>query len=142
MSCDSDTATLLRAAGQKVTAQRMLILSSLRHSEGHISAAQILDQVRRSNGYIDASTVYRTLAAARDWHLVSETKLGGETLFEWIGHNPHHHLICRSCGHMLSLDERALDALAQEIERSAGFRPDLDHLAIAGLCESCLRSES
>src|SRR3990172_254354 len=83
MSCESDTAAVLRAAGQRVTPQRILILGCVRHAGGHVTAAQILDEVRRSFPYIDASTVYRTLAAAKERRLVSEVNLGGgEDLFE------------------------------------------------------------
>lgn len=137
MSCDSDTATVLRAAGQKVTPQRLLILGFVRHAGGHVSASQVLEEVRASHPYIDASTVYRTLASARDRKLVSETKLGsGDNLFEWI-ESPHHHLICRTCGAMISLDESHLDSLARSLAKETGFAADLDHIAIFGVCRDC-----
>jgi Fur family ferric uptake transcriptional regulator len=137
MSCDSDTAAVLRAAGQKVTPQRLLILGCVRHAGGHVSASQVLEEVRAWQPYIDASTVYRTLASARDHKLVSETKLGsGDNLFEWI-ESPHHHLICKTCGAMISLDESHLDALAKSLEKETGFAADLDHIAIFGLCRDC-----
>src|SRR5574341_2211879 len=86
MSCETETATTLRGAGQKVTPQRMLILSSLRHSGRHITASSILEEVRRAYPYVDASTVYRTLNSAAALGLVSETNMGtGESEFEWIG---------------------------------------------------------
>ena len=138
MSCESDTAAVLRAAGQRVTPQRMLVLGCVRHAGGHLTAAQILDQVRTSYPYIDASTVYRTLASAKERRLVSETKLGrGEALFEWIGSDRHHHLICRVCGAVSSLDEDRLQVLSSAIERETGFRADLDHIAIFGVCREC-----
>ena len=138
MSCEDDTAAVLRAAGQKVTPQRMLILGSVRHAEGHVTAAQVLDSVRLSYPYIDASTVYRTLSAAKELRLVSETDLGsGDNSFEWIGVNPHHHLICRVCGAVSSLDEDRLQVLSSAIERETGFRADLDHIAIFGTCRQC-----
>jgi Fur family ferric uptake transcriptional regulator len=138
VSCETDTAGVLRAAGQKVTPQRLLILTSLRHAGGHVSAAEILNDARRSYPYIDASTVYRTLSAAKDLRLVSETNLGaGDNLFEWLGGERHHHLICRSCGRVSSLDEEHLAALEKTLERETGFQADLDHIAFFGLCREC-----
>ena len=138
MSCEKDTADLLRASGQKVTPQRLLILSCLRHAGGHVTASQILEEARRSYPYVDASTVYRTLAAAKDLRLVSETNLGvGDTLFEWLGGDRHHHLICRSCGQVTQLDESHLAALTRSLQRETGFEADLDHIAIFGLCRAC-----
>jgi Fur family ferric uptake transcriptional regulator len=139
MSCESDTAAMLRAASQKVTPQRILILSCVRHAAGHITASQILEQVRAAHPYIDASTVYRTLATAKERRLVSETNLGsGDNLFEWIGdRDRHHHLICRACGSVSSLDEAHLDVLAKALAKQTGFKADLDHIAIFGLCREC-----
>lgn len=142
MSCETDTARALRTAGQKVTPQRMLILSSVRHAGDHITASQILEEVRRSYPYVDASTVYRTLAAARELRLVSETHMGtGDAQFEWIGKERHHHLICRVCGQVSSLDNSYLDSLASALMEDYGFRADLDHFAIFGVCRRCSGGE-
>lgn len=138
MSCEKDTADLLRSAGQKVTPQRLLILGCLRHAGGHVTASQLLEEARRSYPYVDASTVYRTLAAAKDLRLVSETNLGaGDNLFEWLGADRHHHLICRSCGQVTQLDELHLATLTRSLEQETGFHADLDHIAIFGLCKQC-----
>lgn len=138
MSCEAETAALLRGAGQKVTPQRMLILCGVRHAHGHITAAQVLTEVRRSYPYVDASTVYRTLAAARELHLVSETNMGsGDNLFEWIGTNRHHHLVCRVCGSVADLDPTRLGVVAAEVKANDGFEVDLDHLTLFGVCRAC-----
>jgi Fur family ferric uptake transcriptional regulator len=138
VSCETDTAAILRAAGQKVTPQRLIILSALRHAGGHVTAAQILEEARKAYPYVDASTVYRTLSAAKELRLVSETNMGsGDTLFEWLGTHRHHHLICRRCGQVASLDEEHLDVLATTLARETGFQADLDHIAIFGTCAAC-----
>jgi len=138
MSCEAETASILRASGQKVTPQRLLILSCARHAQGHITAPRIIEIVRTSYPYIDASTVYRTLASAKDLGLVSETRIGGgDSLFEWVGGNRHHHLVCRSCGTVSSLEEHHLDELKETLKRVSGFEADMDHIAIHGLCQDC-----
>lgn len=144
MSCETDTAALLRAAGQKVTPQRMLILTCLRHAGGHVTAGQLLEEARRTYPYIDASTVYRTLATAKELRLISETNLGrGDNLFEWLGSDDHHHhLICRRCGSVRSLEGHHLTALAAKLQAEAGFLADMDHLALTGLCRECQAAES
>ncbi len=139
MPCESETALVLRDAGQKVTPQRMLILSSVRHAGHHVTAADVLDEVRRAYPYLDASTVYRTLNAAADLGLVSQTDMGGgEAVYEWMGGGDrHHHLICRGCGLVSSLDNSYLDSLATALYEELGFRADLGHFAIFGLCREC-----
>ena len=138
MSCEKDTAILLREAGQKVTPQRVLILCAVRHSGAHVTASGVIDALRNDHPYIDVSTVYRTLASATDLALVSETDMGsGESEFEWIGRDRHHHLICRSCGGVSSLDNSYLDSLATALYDEQGFQADLGHFAIFGVCTSC-----
>jgi len=140
MSCEPKTAVVLRDAGQKIPHQRMLILSTLRHADEHVTATTVLEDVRRSYPYVDASTVYRTLNSAAQLGLVSETDMGaGDTQFEWVGKDRHHHLICRSCGGVNSLDNRYLDSLATALYDELGFRADLGHFAIFGLCRDCQR---
>jgi len=138
LSCEQEIAAALRASGQKLTPQRLLILTSVRHARGHITANEVLDEVRRTYPFIDASTVYRTLGSARELHLVTETNLGsGDNLFEWVGANRHHHLICRACGGVNSIDEQQLQALFEPLQIQTGFQADLHHIAIFGTCAVC-----
>jgi len=138
MSCEDATVQVLKESGQRLTPQRLLILSALRHAPGHMIAAQILDQVRESYPYIDASTVYRTLGVLKSMRLVSETDIGGgEYQYEWLDQERHHHLICRQCESVTLLDHRYLEDLGAEVLDDYGFQPDIDHFAISGLCSEC-----
>jgi len=138
MSCEEEAAEALRRAGYKVTPQRMLILRALRHAEGHVSAAQIAEQVREEYPFVDVSTVYRTLDVLRRMKLVTMTDMGGaDAVFEWAPAEPHHHLICSSCGHISQVEHHYFDSLATRLETDFGFAPDLHHFAIFGLCREC-----
>lgn len=142
MGCEEETATLLRQSGHRMTPQRLLIVSAVRHARGHVSAAEILEQVHSLYPYVDLSTVYRTLSVLKKLRLVSETDLGsGDYNYEWVHRPRHHHLICRSCGAVTSLDHQYLENAGAEILASYGFRADLDHFAIFGLCAGCDENE-
>ncbi len=138
MSCETETIDLLRGSGHKMTPQRMMVLTSLRHAPGHLSATAIHDQVRASYPYVDISTVYRTLNVLKDLRLVSETHMGGgDATFEWVGVERHHHLICKQCNDVTSLDHEYMDRLAAHITEDLGFTADMDHFAIFGICAFC-----
>ncbi len=138
MSCETSTVEALRQAGHRLTPQRMLVTSVVRHAGRHITASEILDEVKQSYPYLNASTVYRTLGVLRDLSLVAESNFGdGDTSYEWLDTPRHHHLSCRECGSVRSLDHRHLEDLGAEIMGDYDFRPDLDHFVIAGLCRSC-----
>ncbi|HXH23126.1 MAG TPA: transcriptional repressor [Dehalococcoidia bacterium] len=138
MSCETETAAALRNSGQKVTPQRMLVLCAVRHRPHHVTAGEVLEDVKRAYPYIDISTVYRTLNAARDLRLVNELyRAGGDTEYEWVGGDRHHHLICRSCGSETRLDDSYLESISMALLADHGFEADLDHFAITGLCARC-----
>ena len=143
MSCERTTAQTLKESGQRLTPQRLMILSAVRHAGSHISATDILEQVKESYPYIDASTIYRTLGVLTQMRLVSETNMGsGESRYEWIETLRHHHLICRGCDRVTLLDHRYLESLGAEVLADHGFRADIDHFAIFGLCEDCMAVSS
>src|SRR3990170_763039 len=122
MSCESQTVEVLRESGHKMTPQRMMILTSLRHAPGHLSAADIFERVKADYPYVDISTVYRTLAVLKDLRLISETHMGGgDAAFEWVGSERHHHLICRKCNGVTLLDHHYLEELGERINENLGF---------------------
>ena len=143
MSCEDDTADLLRRAGHKMTPQRLMIVRALRHAEGHLSAAQIVDQVRGDYPFVDVSTVYRTLDVLKRMRLATSTDMGsGDVLFEWVPDQPHHHLICTGCGHVSEIEHRYLLGLEESVRDDFGFSPDMHHFAIFGLCRGCQIAET
>ena len=144
MSCETETVQVLRERGHKATPQRLMILSALRHAEGHLTAGEILAKVRLDYPYVDISTVYRTLGVLKELRLITEADMGtGDMTYEWVRQQArHHHLICRQCGAVASLDHRYLEDLGAEIMAESGFKPDIDHFAIFGLCAACQKRAS
>ncbi len=143
MSCESETVTALRGSGHKMTPQRMMILTSLRHASGHLTASDIYERVKAAYPYVDISTVYRTLTVLKDMRLISETHMGsGDAAFEWVGAERHHHVICKGCNTVQEIDHRYLEKLGEGLSRDLGFRADIDHFAIFGLCAECQRQSA
>lgn len=138
MSCEAAAAQALRESGHKPTPQRLMILTSLRHSGAHMTASQIHERVRETYPYVDISTVYRTLSVLKELRLVAETDMGtGDYTYEWIRPRRHHHLICRNCDRVISIDHECLEELGAHLLEEHDFQADLDHFAIFGLCREC-----
>jgi Fe2+ or Zn2+ uptake regulation protein len=108
-----------------------------------MTTAEVIAAARRQVAHIDASTVYRTLAELRDAHMVAETRLAyGESFYEWIAEEPHHHLRCASCGSLTGLDSTLVSHLASGSLKHHGFKLNTDHLVFEGLCAQCRRRSS
>jgi Fur family ferric uptake transcriptional regulator len=128
----------LRAGGQRLTPQRLLILELLYAHGDHATADDIFAAAHERYPYLNISTVYRTLELLRDIGIVAETDLGdGKRQFELLSDDRHHHLICLNCGHVEEIDDQPFGSLREELLASHGFRARIDHLAIFGTCQYC-----
>jgi Fur family transcriptional regulator, ferric uptake regulator len=131
------TLELLRSQGLRMTPQRRAIVAEIMRINGHINPATVARSVQQQMPGVNPSTVYRTLGTLERLGIVSHSHLEGGAEYHRAGEGNHVHLTCSRCGTEddLSMDESR--ALARVIGRHHGFRPDLTHFAISGLCRSC-----
>jgi Fur family ferric uptake transcriptional regulator len=129
----------LRGLGVRVTPQRLLVLGALATLGGHVSADAILQWAAARYPALNLATVYRTLDLLISVGLVAQSDLGsGITQFEVVGESPHHHLVCERCGAVDELDAALLAPLQQRLLERYGFRANPRHVALFGLCRTCL----
>jgi Fur family ferric uptake transcriptional regulator len=132
----------LREVGYRLTPQRMLIISIIHDSKGHISAEDVHQRVKEQYPFVDISTVYRNLQLLKRLHIVTETDLGGGSVrYELSQDERHHHLVCRVCGKTFALDDAVIEPLRSALMDAHGFAADMEHFAIFGRCRAC-RSET
>ena len=128
----------LAEQGYRLTPQRIMVISAIEDSDGHISAEEIYAQVIAKYPQVNISTVYRTLELLKRLGLVTETDLGeGRVRYHPAGKGHHHHLVCQQCGAIIDLDESILSDLKSALLREYQFSADLRHLAIFGRCVKC-----
>jgi Fur family ferric uptake transcriptional regulator len=128
----------LAEQGYRLTPQRIMVISAIEDSDGHISAEEIYAQVIAKYPNVNISTVYRTLELLKRLGLVTETDLGeGRVRYHPAGKGHHHHLVCQQCGAIIDLDESILADLKSALLREYQFSADLRHLAIFGRCVKC-----
>jgi Fur family ferric uptake transcriptional regulator len=128
----------LTEQGYRLTPQRLMTISAIEKSDGHISAEEIYAQVIAKYPQVNISTVYRTLELLKKLGLVTETDFGeGRVRYHPLGKGHHHHLVCQECGAVTDLDEAVLAPLERVLLREYGFSADLRHLAIFGRCVKC-----
>lgn len=128
----------VRASGKRMTVQRRLVLDVLQRARHHVTAEDITRRIRTRHPQIDPSTVYRNLVALEELGYVTHTHFD-DRMTRW--HRPdaqrHGHLVCRSCGAEEELPIGLLEPLARRLRVEHGFRADLAHSAIVGICKAC-----
>lgn len=129
---------MLRAAGCRVTAQRVLLLKLLHDCEGHAGADDLYKLARRRNPRLNLSTVYRTLSKLKEAGLVRELNLDGEHHhYELADKSTHHHLICQSCGKVIEINCFLVDEILAHIQAEHGFKTTVTQIEFAGYCADC-----
>jgi Fur family ferric uptake transcriptional regulator len=133
----------LRARGLRWTPQRRALLEVLRQSEGHVTGAELVDRCRAVDPTTVPSTVYRTLDVLEELGVVRHAHgIDGREEFHIRPASDHGHLYCTNCHGAWEVGAEEAAELLAEMERSRGFRVQLSHLSIAGLCRTCAESSA
>ena len=132
---------LFRSKGLRMTPQRRAIVAEIMATQGHISATDIARRVQDRVPGVNPSTVYRTLETLEDLGVLSHAHRESGPEYHRRAESRHVHLTCSRCGADDELSLKEARSLAQLVHRHHGFRPDLSHFAISGLCAACQRVE-
>ena len=125
---------------QRKTKQREAILSVLRSTTSHPTAAWIYEQVRKEIPDISLGTVYRNLRLLGEAGEIMEIDLSG-TFSRFDGNQDnHYHLRCERCGRLFDVDEPVNTEIDERVARKTGFQISYHRLEFRGLCQECQKS--
>ena len=127
----------LRASGHRLTPQRELVLAAVEHL-GHATPDEVYAEVRTHSESINLSTIYRTLELLDELGLIRHAHISDRapTYHATSGHE-HSHLVCRSCGKVISVEHSDMEAALGPLAARHSFTPDYGHLAVFGTCGDC-----
>src|SRR3954454_22815104 len=87
----------LKARGQRVTSQRLVIGRLLRELDRHVTAEEVLRRAGERLPGMSLPTVYATLDLLADLGMARRVSVGGPVLYDPRTED-HAHLRCRTCG--------------------------------------------
>jgi len=129
----------LRPAGTKRSGKRDLIVNAFLKQEGHLSADDLVDLIKREDHRISRATVYRTLLWMEEAGIARKVDFGeGRFRFEHSYRHPRHfHLICKTCNRSYEFLSSDIEALVEEVAAARAFAPRQTVVQIYGTCEAC-----
>src|SRR6478752_3912851 len=129
----------LRPAGSKRSGKRDLIVNVFLRQEGHLTAEDLVDLIRREDQRISRATIYRTLQWMVDAGIARKVDFGeGRFRFEHSYRQPRHfHLICKTCSRSFEFLSSDIEALVEEVASARSFSPSQSVVQIYGTCEAC-----
>jgi Fur family transcriptional regulator, ferric uptake regulator len=131
--------TRLKPSGGKRSSKREQIVDVFLRQEGHLSADDLVDLIRREDQRISRATVYRTLQWMVDAGIARKVDFGeGRFRFEHSYRQPRHfHLICKTCHRSFEFLSSDIEALVEEVATARSFTASQSVVQIYGTCEEC-----
>jgi len=128
-----------RPVGGRRSGKRDFIVDVFLRQEGHLSADDLFDLIRREDARVSRATVYRTLQWMVDAGIARRVDFGeGRFRFEHSYRHPRHfHFICKSCNRSFEFLSSDIEHLLEEIAAARNFAPRQSVLQIYGTCEHC-----
>ena len=121
----------------KNTTQRAEILEEVRISEGHLTAGEIFERVRRRDPRIAYGTVYRTLHLLAEHGLIQELTFADQASRYDGRVDRHDHVHCLRCGVLLDVDVPVALIARHVAAEQSGFDITSHHTVFAGVCPAC-----
>jgi len=128
----------LRAAGERVTPQRMLVAETLGAAGRQVTAQELWERVRRRLPGVGRATVFRTLEALVNVGAARRLELDGHvSTYVACAPRHHHHLSCTWCGRVEEVEEGYVRQLIERLAGDRGFLVDDARLDFYGRCARC-----
>jgi len=122
-----------------ITAQRKLLLGVMQEVGTHMDAKQLYRRASEKDASISLATVYRNLRLFKEQGLIDERHLGHTRCccYEMKRSGEHHHLVCRSCGHVIEFESPLIRNLLADVQRKNNFHVTRVELYLEGYCREC-----
>lgn len=128
----------LRRRGLRWTPQRSTVIEVLAESDGHITAADLVERCRARDPSTIPSTVYRTLDVLEELGLLRHGHgADGREEFHVLPGSEHGHLHCAECGTSWEIGRAQADGVAAALRSGDGFEIDIGHVTLVGRCREC-----
>lgn len=122
---------------EQLTPQRETVLQVIRKSENHLTASEIFEGARRLRPTISYATVYNSLRYLKDAGLIREINFGNAASRYDRETERHDHAMCTRCGMLVDFDLDLSQELMRAAARRSGFKAEMVHLTLHGLCPEC-----
>jgi Fur family transcriptional regulator, ferric uptake regulator len=123
-----------------MTRQRAAVRQELAREPAFRSAQEIYARLRSGGDRVGLTTVYRALQSMVDAGEVDMLRTDdGESAYRLCSEGHHHHLVCRSCGLTVEVEDRAVERWARRVADQHGFTGVEHTVEVFGTCTRCAR---
>ena len=132
-----ELATKLRAAGYKVTPQRMAVYAALAAVDVHPTAEMLFADIHSQYPNMSFATVYKTLNVLSDVGVVRRLDMGEASSRFDATMVPHSHVQCIKCGKVFDVCDLSQNILEEQVKEETGVAVTKHDFYFYGLCAEC-----
>ncbi len=133
----------LRQGGLRLTPQREAICRELAGDESHPTAQDLYEQLKPRFSSLSLATVYNTLQIFVEQGLIHDLGSAGDGTVHYDADPfPHVNLVCTRCHRIEDLAQPGLQAIANEIDQTSGYRVQGARIVFYGVCKQCQSLET
>lgn len=140
MRTSTAQANSLRHQTQKITKktrQQEAIITVLRSTTSHPTAAWIYDEVRKEIPHISLGTIHRNLRQLAAQGKIGEIRVSGGCKRFDANTDIHYHFLCDQCGTVFDLHEIVAKTPEWLISQGEELKISKHQLELRGLCREC-----
>lgn len=126
-------------AGSQLTPLRRQVFALILEAEGPLTAYQLLDRLKETRNAVPP-TIYRALDFLMEHHLIHKVERLNAFIPCRDAAHMHHAvqlLICRKCGTVDEMEDRATSRALERAAERKGFHPGNAVIELDGICASC-----
>ena len=124
--------------GQRMTAQRKLLLELIDNAKGHLDADDLFRRAKEKDPRISLSTVYRNLQLFKEAGLVRERHFYEDHHhYELKDSAEHYHLICQRCNKVVEIQSAMGDMIKTVVGEDNQFDITDIEVNMMGYCPDC-----
>ena len=120
--------------------ERLIIELFNDHSsqEDHFTAVEVFNHLKPRLPAVNPSTIFRALERMTHAGKISVSDMGtGAAVYEMVGRERHHHLVCQECGKILTIGDEEVARLFEQLQKENNFEILTNHLILFGICQEC-----
>jgi Fur family ferric uptake transcriptional regulator len=125
----------------RISKQRSEILRTLRDLDGHPTADEVYQAVRRKLPHISLGTIYRNLEILSSSGQIKKVQLAGSQMRFDNRTEEHAHIRCLQCGRVDDLPVDPLRPCEDDIQRKSGYQVIGHCIEFVGICPACRGDE-
>ena len=116
-----------------MTKNAAYILEIINHSDSHLTAEQIHQQLKEENKSVAQATVYNNLSSLYQQGMIRKISVEGHPE-RYDKMRRHDHLVCRNCG---KLSDILLEDLTEQIQKQVSIPMISYDLKVNYICDEC-----